>query len=138
MTVTNGTLLSTMESACRVLPMACQAAHELWVRRADHRLQHLQLLRQAQREARGQPLVVVGLGREAREPREPAFRVQHAEEVHQADAPSGLACAQHALQGLGSGAVPTTSVEVDEVDAGMGHVQASEAAGMAQYARVTT
>ncbi|MDT4847116.1 hypothetical protein FQZ97_811640 [compost metagenome] len=71
----------------RLAPVSGQPLHQQGVTPADGALQQLELLRETQREATGQALVVEVFGIEAHDAAEPTRRVDHFGEVHLAHTP---------------------------------------------------
>ena len=105
-------------------PMLLQLLQQCVVAEPDHALQQLELLRQPQRPASGQALVVEVLGRHAGDLAEPARWVEHLGEIHEPHIPRPSLFEDHRLQRLRCGTVPATGVEVDEVDR-FAHAQAT-------------
>ncbi|MPM93608.1 hypothetical protein SDC9_140748 [bioreactor metagenome] len=98
----------------RLAPMAGERLHQRTVPEADHALQHAQLLRQPQRPATRQALVVDILGLHARPMPETRSRVQHLEEMRAPHLPVQARTRNRRLQRQRRRPVPAPGVEINE------------------------
>ena len=100
--------------------LSCQCATSIRRRavicQADGGLQQLELLRQADRPAVLQSLVVQLLRIEAGDAAKARLRIEHTGQIDEAHLPGPPLRQHHGLQRTRRGPVPSASVEVDEID----------------------
>ena len=97
-------------------PVLLQDLQEPAVREADHSLQQLQFLREAQRPAAREPQVVVVLRRDTGQLLELALPIDDVDEVHEAHVPRPSLRGDHVGERPGRGAMAAAGIEVDQVD----------------------
>jgi len=97
-------------------PVHAQLLDQRPVAQADQRLQYLQFLRESQRPAACQPLVVVILRIHAGGLAKHALRVEHFEQIHRPHMPGAILLEHDLPQRQSRGTMPAAGVEINEID----------------------